>query len=72
MVSRCDDFPPDQVVRRHQFQAAHPEWRIISPAEPRSVLTGELCWRAIGPGGAELRERELRDLLDQAEKLSGP
>ena len=41
------------------------------PAEPRAVLTGETRWKATGPGGRTIRERELRDLLDQAEKLSG-
>ena len=35
------------------------------------MLIGETCWKAIGPGGRTIRERELRDLLDQGEKLSG-
>lgn len=60
----------DQHGRRVRFEAAHPEWRIISPKETRSVLRGELAWRALGPGDQFVREYELRHLLDQLDKLT--
>jgi hypothetical protein len=62
--------PDDQVTRRMRFQAAHPEWHITSPASPGAVLRGETDWVA-RRGETVIRGRELRDLLDQAEKLSG-
>lgn len=71
MVSLSDEYPEDQVVRKVRFFAAHPEWHFISPTEPRSLLKGETCWQAIGPGGRTVRERELRDLLDELEKIVG-
>lgn len=52
-----------------RFQAEHPEWNFISPADPRSRLRGETDWRAVGPGGDVVRDPELRGLLDQLEKL---
>ena len=32
----------DQVRRLKRFEAEHPEWQVISPASPRSVLRGEI------------------------------
>ena len=57
----------DQVRRLKRFEAEHPEWQVISPASPRSVLRGETEWRALGPGGQFARAMELRDLLDEIE-----
>ena len=45
-----------------------PEWSILSPADIRSVLRGELEWRALGPDGQLIRAIELRDLLDEIER----
>ena len=67
---RWENSNVDQVVRRIRFQQAHPEWHFISPKEPRSVLAGEMCWLAIGPGGQALRDFELRGLLDRLEQAS--
>ena len=60
----------DQVRRRAGFEAAHPEWRIISPQNIRSILRQETEWRAEGPAGL-IRDRELGGLLDQLDKLTG-
>lgn len=62
--------PDDQVKRRMRFQADHPEWHIVSPASPSALLRGETDWIA-RRGETEIRGRELRDVLDQAEQLSG-
>jgi hypothetical protein len=63
------ESPEDQVKRKHRFQTGHPEWHFISPLEPRSVLRRETDWRAVGPGGDVIRGTDLRDLLDQLDKL---
>ena len=57
----------DQVMRLRHFKAEHPEWSILSPADIRSVLRGEVEWRALGPGGQLVRAIELSDLLDEIE-----
>ena len=58
----------DQVIRLSHFKDEHPEWSILSPADIRSVLRGELEWRALGPDGQLIRAIELRDLLDEIER----
>ena len=60
----------DQVKRKERFLAAHPEWRILSPKDVRSVLRGETAWRALGPGGL-IRATELSYLLDELEGGDG-
>ena len=57
----------DQVTRLGRFKAEHPEWQVISPADIRSVLRGEVLWRAEGPDGHVAFATELRDLLDELE-----
>ncbi len=58
----------DQVMRLNHFKREHPEWSVLSPADIRSVLRGELEWRALGPDGQLVRAIELRDLLDEIER----
>lgn len=61
----------DQVARRSRFEAAHPEWRIISPMDIRSALRGERDWRALSGDQLE-RGYDLSDLLDRLEELTQP
>ena len=63
--------PDDQVARLRRLQARHPKWQIISPRDIRSVLRGEVEWRALSPGGELIRARELRDLLNEIERDAG-
>ena len=60
----------DQVKRLLQFSTRHPGWQVISPRDTRSVLRGELDWRATGPGNQFIRERELSDLIDEMEQAA--
>ena len=66
---RWETVPEDQVKRRMRFQAEHPEWHVVSPSSPGALLRGETDWVA-RCGGTVVRGRELRDILDQMEKLT--
>jgi hypothetical protein len=72
MVSLREQFPEDQVVRKEEFQAEHPEWHFISPTEPRGILRGQQGWKAVGPGGQAVEAGSLGPLIDQLEaRISG-
>jgi hypothetical protein len=56
------DHAPDQVVRRQEFQARHPQVKITGPRE-----NGAPHWRARwldGPVWVSVEAQETRDLLD--------
>lgn len=63
-VVDMDDRITDQVVRRQEFEAAHPDWRIMWDADYRVFR----AWRLLDGGEDNLTRYELRDLLDALEK----
>ena len=63
--------PVDQVKRLRHLQAEYPKWQVISPRDIRSVARNEVEWRALGPDGQLIRERELSDLIDEIETHLG-
>jgi hypothetical protein len=54
----------DQVVRREDFEAEHPEISIMGPLETHSVY-----WRAYRDGELLAVQNDLRYLLDYLEKI---
>ena len=57
----------DQVPRREEFEAAHPEVAITPPGP----VTG-IRWKAELPDGECIRQFHLCDLLDMLEELFTP
>ena len=58
--------PPDQVTRRHDFEAAHPEARITFDASGWT-WTGTIT---VSGREALVTAHELEELLDQLEELA--